>query len=166
VWTPQRSTFIHLRTFRVILHCCRNNYKYYMAVFFCSDALLLPDTFRNYPRPSIQQSEFISKLRARDCRPFQLRISILAYTTLNGLLSIIWYDRNAIGDHPLSSSSKILTRRTSDMGILVLRFSRLELNVQLRLSGMSRVECWKLFKVSANIAVAIFRVNVLVRRFS
>jgi hypothetical protein len=32
--------------------------------------------------------------------------------------------------------------------------------VQLRLSGMSSVECWKLSSVSANITVAIFRVNV------
>jgi hypothetical protein len=30
-----------------------------------------------------------------------------------------------------------------------------------RLSGMSRVECWKLFNVSANTAVAIFMVNVI-----
>jgi hypothetical protein len=44
--------------------------------------------------------------------------------------------------------------------ILVLRFSRLELYVQLRLSGMSHVERLKLSNVSENTALAIFRVNV------
>jgi hypothetical protein len=33
-------------------------------------------------------------------------------------------------------------------------------NVQLRLSGISHVECWKLSNVSTGIAVAIIRVNV------
>jgi hypothetical protein len=39
--------------------------------------------------------------------------------------------------------------------ILVRTFSRLESNVQLRLSGMSRVECWKQPNVSANTATAL-----------
>jgi hypothetical protein len=43
---------------------------------------------------------------------------------------------------------------------LVLRFLQMEINVQLRLSGMSRVECLKSSNVSANIAVAIFKVNM------
>jgi hypothetical protein len=41
--------------------------------------------------------------------------------------------------------------------ILVLMFSRLEFSEQLRLLGMSRVECCRLSTVSANISVAIFR---------
>jgi hypothetical protein len=46
--------------------------------------------------------------------------------------------------------------------LLGLRFSRLEFSVWFRLSGMNGVECWKkkLSSVSANIKVAIFRVNV------
>jgi hypothetical protein len=43
--------------------------------------------------------------------------------------------------------------------LLVLRFLLLEFSVQLRFSGMSRVECWKLYNISANIVVAIFRVS-------
>jgi hypothetical protein len=49
-------------------------------------------------------------------------------------------------------------RNSKRMG--VLRFLLMEFSVQLRLSGMSRVECWKISNVSANISVAIFRVNV------
>jgi hypothetical protein len=44
--------------------------------------------------------------------------------------------------------------------VLVPRFSpRLESSVQLRPSGMSRVECSKLSSVSTNIAVAVYRVK-------
>jgi hypothetical protein len=48
----------------------------------------------------------------------------------------------------------------NNFALLVPKFSRLEFSMRLRFSGMSRVECWRLFNVSANIAVAIFRVNV------
>jgi hypothetical protein len=44
--------------------------------------------------------------------------------------------------------------------LLVQKFSWLEFKVRLRLLGMSRVECWKLSNVLANIAVAIFRVSM------
>jgi hypothetical protein len=40
--------------------------------------------------------------------------------------------------------------------ILDLRFSRLEFNVKLWLSGVSCVECSVLTNISANIAVAIY----------
>jgi hypothetical protein len=33
-------------------------------------------------------------------------------------------------------------------------------NIKLQLSGMSRVECWELSKVSANIALTIFILNM------
>jgi hypothetical protein len=36
----------------------------------------------------------------------------------------------------------------------------IEISVQLRLSVMSNIECWKLSNVSASIATAIFRVNI------
>jgi hypothetical protein len=44
--------------------------------------------------------------------------------------------------------------------ILVLRFSGLEFNVQLRLSGVSRIEYRVLNIVSTHIAFAIFRMHV------
>jgi hypothetical protein len=44
--------------------------------------------------------------------------------------------------------------------IPVLRFSRLEFNVQLRLSGMSSIECSELSNFTTNTAVAIFRGNM------
>jgi hypothetical protein len=43
--------------------------------------------------------------------------------------------------------------------ILYVRFTRLECNVKLWLLGRSRFECGKLSNVSADIEVAIFRVN-------
>jgi hypothetical protein len=43
--------------------------------------------------------------------------------------------------------------------VLVLRFSQLEFNVWLRLSGLRRVRCWGISNVSINFAVAIFKVN-------
>jgi hypothetical protein len=44
---------------------------------------------------------------------------------------------------------------------LLRRFSRLELNEKLRLSGVGRVEYLVLTNVSANIAVAIFKVDMI-----
>jgi hypothetical protein len=38
-------------------------------------------------------------------------------------------------------------------------FSQLGFNVKLQLSGMNHITCRKLSNISANIAVAIFRVN-------
>jgi hypothetical protein len=43
---------------------------------------------------------------------------------------------------------------------ILQRFSRLKFNVQLRLSGISLIERLKSSDVSADIVVAIFRVNV------
>jgi hypothetical protein len=54
----------------------------------------------------------------------------------------------------------VCTCAVSNMNFLVRRFSRLEFSAQLRISEMSRVECWKLSDVSAIIAFAIFRANV------
>lgn len=44
--------------------------------------------------------------------------------------------------------------------IFVLKFSLLDFSVYFRLSGIRRVECWKLSSVSAYITAAIFRVNM------
>jgi hypothetical protein len=46
--------------------------------------------------------------------------------------------------------------------ILDLRFSRLAFVVKLRLAGISRIEYLELSNVSANVTVAILRVNMQV----
>jgi hypothetical protein len=59
MFTKHWGILIHLCNFTIILHCCRNSYKHYAAVFFCSATQLLLDMVRNYPRPSIQYLEFL-----------------------------------------------------------------------------------------------------------
>jgi hypothetical protein len=65
----------------------------------------------------------------------------------------------------LNFSEKIMQLTKHFCVILVLRFLRLEFSVKLWLLGMSHIRCWKLSNITANIAFAIFRVNMLVGHF-
>jgi hypothetical protein len=76
------------------------------------------------------------------------------------MVIILYYSGDYMMEYEIDGACS--THREDDkcIQILVLRFSRLEFNVQLRLSGVSRVECRVSTNVSANITVAIFKVNV------
>jgi hypothetical protein len=93
-----------------------------------------------FPHKELKEVENTEEIISSDTNPFFLWL-------LRGFLFVRKFDNaNSV--------------RTTNFKALFRKFLRLRLNVQIRLSRMNSVECWKLSKASADIIVAIIRGNV------